>query len=79
MDILGTANDQTIPVLAIHEAKLQIRQQTITHKVFIAEILDDVLFGLDIMYRNMIFIELYNPTSNSLHQIRIGEDVVLFP
>lgn len=42
--ILETGNGNTITILGTHEAEFQIDHRKIVHTVFIADILDDVIF-----------------------------------
>lgn len=63
----------------------------ITAQLFVSDFLEDVIFVLDIMPKyefkldlqgkiikiDQVEIQLYSPSSNSLRQIRISEDVVV--
>lgn len=46
-----TANEVTIPILGSHLVEFKIGKQKVVNAVRIADILDDVIFGLDVMER----------------------------
>lgn len=89
--ILETTNGEPIPILEIDEAKLQIGQRIIIHRIFVTEIIDKVIFHRDILQkfgfrldlkRKTIKLDdeeifLFIPSSPKLGDIRNTEDVVL--
>jgi len=58
--ILKTAGGDTMSVLEIHEAKIQLGQHEFNHLVLLANITDKVLMGLDLMRLHKFHLDLEN-------------------
>ncbi|KAJ8916798.1 hypothetical protein NQ315_005803 [Exocentrus adspersus] len=52
--LLETARAKSIPVKGVHLAEIKIGNKTFKQKVFVADITDDVLLGLDVMSKDFL-------------------------
>ncbi|KAJ8915941.1 hypothetical protein NQ315_016617 [Exocentrus adspersus] len=52
--LLETARGEAIPVKGVHLAEIKIGKMTFKQKVFVADITDDVLLGLDVMSKDFL-------------------------
>ncbi|KAJ8911361.1 hypothetical protein NQ315_011654 [Exocentrus adspersus] len=52
--LLETARGEAIPVKGVHLAEIKIGKKTFKQKVFVADITDDVLLGLDVMSKDFL-------------------------
>ncbi|KAJ8915375.1 hypothetical protein NQ315_008262 [Exocentrus adspersus] len=52
--LLETARGEAIPVKRVHLAEIKIGKKTFKQKVFVADITDDVLLGLDVMSKDFL-------------------------
>ncbi|KAJ8912584.1 hypothetical protein NQ315_005747 [Exocentrus adspersus] len=52
--LLETARVEAIPVKGVHLAEIKIGKKTFQQKVFVADITDDVLLGLDVMSKDFL-------------------------
>ncbi|KAJ8921601.1 hypothetical protein NQ315_010508, partial [Exocentrus adspersus] len=52
--LLETARGEAIPVKGVHLAQIKIGKKTFKQKVFVADITDDVLLGLDVMSKDFL-------------------------
>ncbi|KAJ8913809.1 hypothetical protein NQ315_002715 [Exocentrus adspersus] len=52
--LLETARGEAIPVKGVHLAEIKIGNMTFKQKVFVADITDDVLLGLDVMSKDFL-------------------------
>ncbi|KAJ8912994.1 hypothetical protein NQ315_002871, partial [Exocentrus adspersus] len=55
---LETANGEVIPVKGIHLAEIRLGNSTFRQKVFVADITDDVLLGLNVMAEQNFILDL---------------------
>ncbi|KAJ8911778.1 hypothetical protein NQ315_008831 [Exocentrus adspersus] len=55
---LETANGEVIPVKGIHLAEIRLGNSTFKQKVFVADITDDVLLGLNVMAEQNFILDL---------------------
>ncbi|KAJ8912803.1 hypothetical protein NQ315_014386 [Exocentrus adspersus] len=54
--LLETARGEAIPVKGVHLAEIKIGKKTFKQKVFVADITDDVLLGLDVMSKDFLLV-----------------------
>nr|WPV71156.1 MAG: replicase [Ips erranti-like virus 3] len=69
--ILETAAGESMPVLGIHEAEVKLGRHVFNHTVFVANITDDVLMGLDLMEQHKFQLDLEN------RLIKTGQDEIV--
>ncbi|KAJ8912830.1 hypothetical protein NQ315_014413 [Exocentrus adspersus] len=92
--LLETARGEAIPVKEVHLAEIKIGKKTFKQKVFVADITDDVLFGLDVMSKDFLLDlprEIMKINNEEVHlnvlkteviptrRVRIVEDATLLP
>jgi len=65
---METAGSDSMSVLGIHEPEVKLERQVFHHVVFVANITDDVLLGLDLMEQHKFQLDLENRVK------KIGQD-----
>ncbi|KAJ8981436.1 hypothetical protein NQ317_015638 [Molorchus minor] len=71
--VLETAGGETLPVIGVHEAEFQLGGTVFHHEVFVANIRDDVLMGLELMEKHGFKLNLQE------RLIKIGQDEIIMP
>ncbi|KAJ8980210.1 hypothetical protein NQ317_002224 [Molorchus minor] len=69
--ILETAGGETLPVIGVHEAEFQLGRTVFRHQVFVANITDDVLMGLELMKKHGFQLNLQE------RSIKTGQDEII--
>ncbi|KAJ8976974.1 hypothetical protein NQ317_004006 [Molorchus minor] len=69
--ILETAGGETLPVIGVHEAEFQLGRTVFRHQVFVANITDDVLIGLELMKKHGFQLNLQE------RSIKTGQDEII--
>ncbi|KAJ8980008.1 hypothetical protein NQ317_016671 [Molorchus minor] len=69
--ILETAGGETLPVIGVHEAEFQLGRTVFRHQVFVANITDDVLMGLELMKKHGFQLNLQE------RSIKTGHDEII--
>ncbi|KAJ8981733.1 hypothetical protein NQ317_008994 [Molorchus minor] len=69
--ILETAGGETLPVVGVHEAEFQLGRTVFRHQVFVANITDDVLMGLELMKKHGFQLNLQR------RSIKTGHDEII--
>ncbi|KAJ8977363.1 hypothetical protein NQ317_009560 [Molorchus minor] len=64
---------ETLPVIGVHEAEFQLGGTVFHHEVFVANIRDDVLMGLELMEKHGFKLNLQE------RLIKIGQDEIIMP
>ncbi|KAJ8983161.1 hypothetical protein NQ317_016260 [Molorchus minor] len=69
--ILETAGGETLPVIGVHEAEFQLGRTVFRHQVFVVNITDDVLMGLELMKKHGFQLNLQE------RSIKTGQDEII--